>query len=93
MVRSRTVTVWIGVALLVAGAGVLLVLQPWHGPIVLPLTTNHGVDRGDLPALALLALAVGTASCAVRSRRKGSRGGSGYTRSARRRQARGSSYR
>lgn len=60
MVRSRTVTAGIGVALLVGGACVLLVWQPWHGPIVLSLATNHGVDMGDLPALALLALAVAT---------------------------------
>jgi hypothetical protein len=34
------------------------VFVPWHGPTVLALSEQHGVDAADLPALALMALAV-----------------------------------
>jgi hypothetical protein len=47
--------------LLVGAAGAIFVADPWHGPIVLSLSSSHGVDAGDLPALALLALALGAA--------------------------------
>ena len=46
--------------LLAAGCGIVF-LEPWHGPIVLSLSTGHGIDTGDLPALPLLALAVAIA--------------------------------
>jgi hypothetical protein len=43
--------------LLIAGC-VYLVAEPWHGPTVLALSEQHGVDAADLPALVLIALAV-----------------------------------
>ena len=56
--RLRTGSV--AALLLAAGCGIVL-LEPWHGPIVLSLSTGHGIDTGDLPALPLLALAVAIA--------------------------------
>ena len=52
---------WVGVVFLVAVACGFLAWGPWHGPILLSFTPSHGVDAGDLPTLALLALAVGLA--------------------------------
>ena len=46
---------------LVGGACAIFVIDPWHGPIVLALSASHGIDAGDLPGLALLALALGAA--------------------------------
>ena len=46
------------VALLVALAIVIVVAEPFpKGDVLLKLTPNHGVDVGDLPALALLLVA------------------------------------
>ena len=49
------------VALLLAAGCAIVLWEPWHGPIVLSLSTGHGIDTGDLPALPLLALAVAIA--------------------------------
>jgi hypothetical protein len=49
----------IGVPLAVA-AGILAV-APWHGPIVLSLSADHGVDAGDLFAFPFVVLAVAVA--------------------------------
>jgi len=44
--------------LLVALAVVIVVAEPFpKGDVLLKLTHNHGVDVGDLPALALLLIA------------------------------------
>jgi hypothetical protein len=44
--------------LLVALAIVMVVAEPFpEGDVLLKLTHNHGVDVGDLPALALLLVA------------------------------------
>jgi hypothetical protein len=44
--------------LLVALAVVMVVAEPFpEGDVLLKLTHNHGVDVGDLPALALLLVA------------------------------------
>ena len=44
--------------LLVALAVVMVVAEPFpKGDVLLGLTHNHGVDVGDLPALALLLVA------------------------------------
>ena len=45
-------------ALLLGVACVALVLAPWHGAVVLSVSVSHGIDVGDLPALALVALSV-----------------------------------
>jgi hypothetical protein len=45
-------------AALVVVATAIVVLEPLpHGPVLLTLTREHGVDTGDLPAVALLLLA------------------------------------
>jgi hypothetical protein len=44
--------------LLVALAIAIVVAEPFpKGEVLLPLTHSHGVDVGDLPAIALLLLA------------------------------------
>jgi Concanavalin A-like lectin/glucanases superfamily len=32
--------------------------EPWHGPVLLSLSTGHGIDAGNLAALPLVALAL-----------------------------------
>jgi Concanavalin A-like lectin/glucanases superfamily len=54
------------VALLLGAACGAFLWEPWHGPVVLSLSESHGIDAGDLPALALIALAV--AICQARAR-------------------------
>jgi hypothetical protein len=45
-------------AVLVVVATAIVVLEPLpHGPVLLTLTREHGVDTGDLPAVALYLLA------------------------------------
>ena len=45
--------------LLLGGVCAVFLWQPWgHGPIILSLSKDHGIDTGDLPALPLFALAV-----------------------------------
>jgi hypothetical protein len=46
------------VVALLAAALALAVREPWHGPILLSLSTGHGIDAGDLPVVPLVALAV-----------------------------------
>jgi hypothetical protein len=46
----------LAVVLVVAAAIVALEPLP-HGPVLLTLTRDHGVETGDLPAVALLLLA------------------------------------
>ena len=56
-VRSRPARVALAVVLVVAAASIV-VLEPLpHGSVLLTLTSDHGVDSGDLPAVALLLLA------------------------------------
>jgi hypothetical protein len=43
-------------AALLAAACAYVALEPWHGPIVLALSEQHGVDTADLPALPLISL-------------------------------------
>jgi hypothetical protein len=51
------------VALVLAAVAVgLVVVEPFpKGNVLLSLTSTHGVDTGDLPAFALLLVAVGLA--------------------------------
>jgi Concanavalin A-like lectin/glucanases superfamily len=56
--RSRAAA---GTLVLLGGALALLLAAPWHGPIVLALSPTHGIDAGDLPGLALLAVALAAA--------------------------------
>jgi hypothetical protein len=70
MARSRRLRAAIGVALLLGAVAVYL-WSPWHGPIILSLSSSHGIDAGDLPALALLGLALAI----VPTRRQGTPAG------------------
>ena len=64
------------VALLLVAACAVFLLEPWHGPVVLSLSRTHGIDTGDLPALALIALAVAVGSvCAPAGRADGTEAG------------------
>ncbi len=45
-------------AVLLVVATAIVALEPLpHGPVLLTLTREHGVDTGDLPAVALYLLA------------------------------------
>ena len=61
MARLGRLRAWIGVALLLGAACGAYLWGPWHGPIILSLSSTHGIDTGDLPAFALLAVAVAVA--------------------------------
>ena len=67
----KRVLPWIAAALLIAAACAIFVREPWHGPVILPLSPSHGVDAGDLPAVVLVALAVALARSGLRKRRTG----------------------
>ena len=61
MAPSGTARKAIGVALLLGGGAAIIFWEPWHGPTILSLSSGHGIDAGDLPALLLIALAVALA--------------------------------
>jgi hypothetical protein len=61
MARSGRLRAWIGVALLLGAACAAFRWAPWRGHIILSLSSTHGIDTGDLPALALVAVAVAVA--------------------------------
>jgi hypothetical protein len=65
MRTARSPAAAVVVALLLAGACAVFLLEPWHGLIVLSLSRTHGIDTGDLPALLLIALAVAVGSAWV----------------------------
>jgi hypothetical protein len=44
-------------ALVVAATAIVVLERLPHGPVLLTLTADHGVDTGDLPAVALYLLA------------------------------------
>jgi hypothetical protein len=77
MRRARSPTAAVVVALLLAGACAVFLLEPWHGPIVLSLSRSHGIDTGDLPALLLIAPAVAIGSVCVPAVRAHGRGAAG----------------
>jgi hypothetical protein len=60
----------LGLVLAAVAVG-LVVVEPFpKGKVLLSLTSTHGVDAGDLPALAMLLLAV---VLAIRSRSRTAR--------------------
>jgi hypothetical protein len=61
MIRHERPRAVLGVVVLLAAALAVLRVGPWHGPVVLALSASHGIDAGDLPGLALLALALASA--------------------------------
>jgi len=51
------------VVVLLAQAAAIVIAQPWpEGAILLVLSRGHGVTMGDLPAIPLTLLALGTAA-------------------------------
>jgi hypothetical protein len=56
-VRSRPGRVAMALVLVVVAASIVVLEPLQHGPVLLTLTRDHGVDSGDLPAVALLVLA------------------------------------
>ena len=58
MARAARLRRAVGVVLLVGAACAVVQWEPWHGPIILTLSTDHGVHLADLLAVPLLALAV-----------------------------------
>ena len=55
-------------ALLLGVACAALVWAPWHGAVVLSVSASHGIDVGDLPALALVAVSVAILHARAQSR-------------------------
>lgn len=46
------------VVLALGAVAVLIVREPWHGPILFSLSTGHGIDAGDVPVVAFVPPAV-----------------------------------
>jgi Concanavalin A-like lectin/glucanases superfamily len=61
----------VGVVLLVGAACAVVQWEPWHGPIILSLSTDHGIHLADLLALPLLALTVAVGHAWMRERPQG----------------------
>ena len=68
MARSARLGAWVAVVLLLGAACALLLHQSWHGPIILSLSSSHGIDAGDIPALALFALGLALATSLLPAR-------------------------
>lgn len=56
--RWRRLVAASGVFVTLGAAVGVVVREPWHGPVILSLSTGHGIDAGDLPVVPLVALAV-----------------------------------
>src|SRR5262245_18555148 len=56
MLRTRRLSLALGVALPLLVACAILYLPAWHGPIVLSLSITHGIDTGDLLAVPFVLL-------------------------------------
>ncbi len=56
--RSRPLLAAIGVVVVSGAAVGTVVWEPWHGPVILSLSTGHGIDAGDFPVVPLIALAI-----------------------------------
>ena len=68
MARPARLGAWVAVVLLLGAACALLLHQSWHGPIILSLSSSHGIDAGDIPALALFALGLAIATSLLPAR-------------------------
>lgn len=68
MARSARLGAWAAAVLLLGTACTLLQHQPWHGPVILSLSSSHGINAGDIPALALFALGLALATGLLRGR-------------------------
>ena len=58
MANPQKVRAWIAVVTLIGAACGFLLWAPWHGPVILSLSSTHGLDAGDLPTVVLIALAI-----------------------------------
>jgi hypothetical protein len=47
-----------GVVVALGAAAGVVVREPWHGPVILSLSTGHGIHAGNLAVVPLIALAV-----------------------------------
>jgi hypothetical protein len=47
-----------GIVATVGAAVGVVVGEPWHGPVLLSLSTGHGIDAGNLAAIPFVALAI-----------------------------------
>jgi hypothetical protein len=54
--------------LLIAAACGVFLWEPWHEPILLSVSSTHGIHAGDLPAVVLMALAVVIGRTGLRER-------------------------
>ena len=63
-------------ASLLATAILVVVWEPWHGPILLTLLPAHGVDTGDLMVLPLVLVSAGLVGTALHGLAGAGRGGS-----------------
>jgi hypothetical protein len=57
--------------LLLGAAYAVVQWEPWHGPVILTVSTDHGIHLGDLLALPLLALAVAVVHAQMKERPRG----------------------
>ena len=64
---SRRFAAGVGVACALVAAAALAVAEPWHGPIVVSLSSGHGISSGDLLPVALVAFAAWLARSRSRS--------------------------
>jgi concanavalin A-like lectin/glucanase superfamily protein len=55
-------------ALPLAAAFAYLLIDPWHGAVVLALSEQHGIDVADLPAVLLIGVSVAIAETRARNR-------------------------
>ena len=69
MTRLQTFLPWIAVVVLVGAACGVFLWEPWHGPVILSLSSTHGLDAGDLPAVVLVVLGIAIGHASVRSKR------------------------
>jgi hypothetical protein len=64
LVRHRG---WIFVAFLLVAAAAAIHWAPSRSRVVVSFSSTHGIDTGDLPALALLAMALAVAVSQLRA--------------------------
>src|SRR3954464_8621926 len=64
----RRLSASICLVLLLGAAARVVAREPWHGPIILSLSSEHGIDAGDFLAFPLRALAIAVARRQARRR-------------------------
>lgn len=58
MLRMTRLNAGICIGLLLAGAGVIVAFEAWHGPTLLALSSGHGIEAGDLLAFPFVVSAI-----------------------------------